>query len=396
MLRSDTRILTTHAGSLPRPPELVDLMVQRSRREAVDPGILAAAVESATGGTIAQQLAVGIDVGNNGEQPRESFFTYVQHRMTGFGGESARPVMRDIVHYPTFLSLKLPDFSRRMVSLINAPQAIADVRYVDRSAIEQECTDYLRILARQPAQFAESFMTAASPGIVASAMLNAHYRTDEEYLLALADALAVEYRAVVDHGLILQVDCPDLAMERHTSFADRPLHEFLAFVDRNVAAINRALAGVPVERVRLHVCWGNYEGPHVFDVPLDEILPRLYQARVGALVVSMANPRHAHEHRSFRRCPLPGHMLLVAGVIDPTTNYVEHPQVVADRIELAATAVGDPRRVLAGTDCGFDTAAGLGEVAAEVVWEKLRALHAGAQLATRRLFECARSDVRMP
>ncbi len=396
MLRSDTRILTTHAGSLPRPPELVDLMVQRSRREAVDPGILAAAVESATGGTIAQQLAVGIDVGNNGEQPRESFFTYVQHRMTGFGGESARPVMRDIVHYPTFLSLKLPDFSRRMVSLINAPQAIADVRYVDRSAIEQECTDYLRILARQPAQFAESFMTAASPGIVASAMLNAHYRTDEEYLLALADALAVEYRAVVDHGLILQVDCPDLAMERHTSFADRPLHEFLAFVDRNVAAINRALAGVPAERVRLHVCWGNYEGPHVFDVPLDEILPRLYQARVGALVVSMANPRHAHEHRSFRRYPLPGHMLLVAGVIDPTTNYVEHPQVVADRIELAATAVGDPRRVLAGTDCGFDTAAGLGEVAAEVVWEKLRALHTGAQLATRRLFECARSDVRMP
>jgi 5-methyltetrahydropteroyltriglutamate--homocysteine methyltransferase len=186
--------------------------------------------------------------------------------------------------------------------------------------------------------------------------------------------------------LILQLDCPDLAMERHTSFADKPLGDFLAFMDLNLAAINRALHGLPRDRVRLHVCWGNYEAPHDLDVGLEHILPRLYSARVGALVLSMANPRHAHEYRCFAEHPLPEDMSLVAGVIDPTTNYVEHPRVVADRIETVARVVGDPHRVLAGTDCGFDTAAGLGEVAEEVVWQKLRALRAGADLASQRLF----------
>ena len=221
-----------------------------------------------------------------------------------------------------------------------------------------------------PGRFVETFMTAASPGIVAAAMANAHYATLDEYVLALAAALSVEYRAIVEHGLVLQLDCPDLAMERHTLFADRPLADFLRWVDLVVGAINHAIAGIPPDRVRLHVCWGNYEAPHTLDVPLEEILPRLYAARVGALVVSMANPRHAHEHRCFARYPLPDGMLLVAGVVDTTTNYVEHPEVVADRIELAARAVGDPHRVLAGTDCGFATAAGLGEVAEEVVWAR--------------------------
>jgi 5-methyltetrahydropteroyltriglutamate--homocysteine methyltransferase len=184
---------------------------------------------------------------------------------------------------------------------------------------------------------------------------------------------------------VLQVDAPDLAMERHTSYADRPLAEFLDFLELNVAAINHALGAVPPDRVRLHVCWGNYEGPHDHDVPLDDLLDRLYAARVGALVLSMANPRHEHEHKALRRHPLPKDWLLVAGVIDTTTNYIEHPEGIADRLERAADAVGDPRRVLAGTDCGFDTAAGLGEVAEEVVWKKLEALRAGADLATRRL-----------
>ncbi len=305
--------------------------------------------------------------------------------MSGFSGASARPIMRDIVQFQSFLALKVPDFSRTMVSLLNAPQATGDVRYLDRSLVDAECTELARVLADAPGRFVETFMTAASPGIVAAAMTNAHYATLDEYVLALADALAVEYRAIVEHGLVLQLDCPDLAMERHTLFADRPLGDFLQWVDLVVGAINRALAGIPADRVRLHVCWGNYEAPHTLDVPLEEILPRLYAARVGALVVSMANPRHAHEHRCFARHPLPDGMLLVAGVVDTTTNYVEHPEVVADRIELAARAVGDPRRVLAGTDCGFATAAGLGEVAEEVVWEKLAALRAGADLATRRL-----------
>jgi 5-methyltetrahydropteroyltriglutamate--homocysteine methyltransferase len=385
MQRSERRILTTHAGSLPRPAALRDLMVRLSRREPVEPGTLAAAVDESVRRVVEQQIRAGIDVGNDGEQPRESFATYVQHRLSGFAGESTRPVMRDITHYPSFLTLKLPDFSRTMVSLMNAPQAVGPVRHADRGPVERECRDLRRILGERTAGFVEPFMTAASPGIVASIMPNAHYAGHDEYVAALADALHVEYAAIVAEGLVLQLDCPDLAMERHTAFADRPLEDFLAFVDANVAAINRALEGIPPDRVRLHVCWGNYEGPHTFDVPLEAILPRLYQARVGALVVPLANPRHAHEHRVLARHPLPAGMLLVAGVVDPTTNYVEHPEVVADRLELAASAVGDPHRVIAGTDCGFDTSAGLGEVAEEIVWEKLAALRAGADLATERL-----------
>ncbi len=385
MKRSDDRILTTHAGSLPRSPALLEMLVRLSQREPVDAAALAREVEASTRHVIVRQLAAGIDVGNDGEQPRESFVTYVQHRMSGFSGASERPIMRDIVQFQSFLALKLPDFSRTMVSLLNAPRATGPVRYLDRSAVDAECTALARLVADAPGRFVETFMTAASPGIVAAAMANAHYATLDDYVLALAEALAVEYRAIVEHGLVLQLDCPDLAMERHTLFADRPLADFLRWVDLVVGAINHAIAGIPPDRVRLHVCWGNYEAPHTLDVPLEEILPRLYAARVGALVVSMANPRHAHEHRCFARHPLPDGMLLVAGVVDTTTNYVEHPEVVADRIELAARAVGDPHRVLAGTDCGFATAAGLGEVAEEVVWEKLAALRAGADLATRRL-----------
>jgi 5-methyltetrahydropteroyltriglutamate--homocysteine methyltransferase len=386
MQRSEARILTTHAGSLPRPKELVAMQVRLSRREPVAGAALDELVERSTRRVITAQLTAGVDIGNNGEQARESFFTYVQHRLSGFGGHSNRPIMKDIIQYPSFLELKLPDFSRTMVSLMNAPMAVGEVRYVDRSALEKECADFLRVAGEQSARFTEAFMTAASPGIVASAMLNEYYPSYEDYVFAVADALKTEYEYIATQGLVVQIDCPDLAMERHTSFAERPLDDFLSFVDLNIAAINRAVANVPRDRIRMHVCWGNYEGPHTFDVPLEEILPRLYQAQVGALVLSMANPRHAHEHRCFTRHPLPSDMLLIAGVIDPTTNYVEHPEVVADRIERAAVAVGDQRRVLAGTDCGFDTAAGLGEVAEEIVWEKLKALRAGADIATHRLF----------
>jgi len=386
MQRSDTAILTTHAGSLPRSKALVTMLVRRSRGEPVDPDAFAAEVAASTRRVVAGQLEAGVDIGNDGEQGRESFITYVQHRMTGFGGTSNRPIMRDIVHFPSFLELKLPEFAREMVSLTSAPQALGAVRYAGRGEVEREGEEYRRILAAQSRGFRESFMTAASPGIVAAAMMNAHYANDDEYVLALADALAPEYASIVAQDFVLQIDAPDLAMERHTAFADRPLDDFLRYLDRNVAALNRALGDLPRDRVRLHVCWGNYEAPHVFDVPLDDILARLYAARVGALVVSMANPRHAHEVRCFVRHPLPADMLLVAGVVDTTTNYVEHPETVADRIERAAAAVGDPHRILAGTDCGFATAAGLGEVAEEVVWEKLRALAAGAALASRRVF----------
>jgi 5-methyltetrahydropteroyltriglutamate--homocysteine methyltransferase len=385
MQRSTDRILTTHAGSLPRPQGLIEMMVQRSRREALDEATFAATIEASTSEVIARQIEAGIDIGNNGEHPRESFFTYVQHRLSGFGDIGPRPIMRDITHFPTFLAQKMPDFARTMVSLVQTPKAIGAVRYADRTPVERECADFLRLHASHTKGFAETFMSAASPGIVAAAMANVHYANYREYVLALSDALKTEYNYVVAQGLILQLDCPDLAMERHTLFADRSVGEFLDFVDINIAAINRALADVPRDRVRLHVCWGNYEAPHVFDVPLEEILPRLYQANVGALMIALANPRHAHEYKCFARAPLPKDMLLIAGVIDTTTNYVEHPEVVAERLERVAQAVGDPHRILAGTDCGFDTAAGLGDVAGEVVWEKLRALRAGADLASKRL-----------
>ena len=385
MQRSERRILTTHAGSLPRPAALTEMFVRKSRREPVDEQALEQAVRESTRRVVARQQETGVDVGNDGEQARESFFTHVQHRMSGFGGTSQRPVFRDIVHFPSFLALRLPDFSRIMVNLLAAPKAVGDVRYVDRGPLERECAAYRTIVGEAGMPFVESFMTAPSPGIVATAMMNEHYDRFEDYLAAIGVALRTEYEYIVAQGFVLQIDCPDLAMERHTSFQDRPLEDFLRFIDATVATINAALADVPPDRVRLHVCWGNYEAPHLFDVPLEDILPRIAAARVGALVLSMANPRHAHEHRVLARHPLPPGMLLVAGVIDTTTNYVEHPDLVADRIELAARAVGDPRRVIAGTDCGFETAAGLGEVAEEVVWEKLRALRAGADLATRRL-----------
>ena len=386
MHRSDARILTTHAGSLPRSRALLELLVRKSRREPVDPVALSAAVEESTRHVVARQLEAGIDIGNNGEQPRESFFTYVQHCMSGFAGTAQRPIMRDIIHYQSFLEIKLPDFTRTMVSLAQTPKAVGEVRYVDRSMIEKECADYVRIREAQPARFVESFMTAPSPGIVALAMLNEFYPGTHDYLAAVAEALRTEYEYIVAQGFVLQIDAPDLAMERHTAYADRPLSDFVAFVDQTIAAINCALTNIPRDRVRLHVCWGNYEAPHQFDVPLDDILPHLYAANVGALMLSMANPRHEHEYRSFARHPLPQELLLIVGAIDTTTNYVEHPEVVADRVERVVNVVGDPHRVLAGTDCGFATSAGLGEVAEEVVWEKLRALRAGADVATRRLF----------
>jgi 5-methyltetrahydropteroyltriglutamate--homocysteine methyltransferase len=269
---------------------------------------------------------------------------------------------------------------RGQVDLTAAPAAISEVSHRSSVEVEAECA---RVAG---AHFSETFMTAASPGIVASVMENCHYSTVEAYLKALSDALAVEYRYIVEHGLLLQIDAPDLALERHQRFGDRPLADFLAWTELAVGAINDSLAGIEPGRVRLHVCWGNYEGPHTHDVPLEALLPILYQARVGGLVLSMANPRHAHEASCFERRPPPDDWVLVAGVIDTTTNYVEHPEVVADRLARISHLLGDRRRIIAGTDCGFDTSAGIGDIAPSVAWAKLRALKAGADLATSRLF----------
>jgi 5-methyltetrahydropteroyltriglutamate--homocysteine methyltransferase len=386
VLTSDERVLTTHAGSLPRTKELVALHARRARGEAVDEDEFAAAIGESTRDVVARQIECGIDIGSDGEQARESFFSYVQHRMTGFGGVGSRPIMADIVRFPDWVELRAPDLAREQVSLWALPACVGEVSSTGTSEVEAECAAYRRALDQTGNGFVESFMTAASPGIVALAMEDKHYRDRDEYVAAVAEALRVEYEYIVSQGLVLQIDGPDLAMERHATFADRPIEEFRAFVDHVVDQINRALVNIPRDRVRLHVCWGNYDGPHVFDVALDDILPNLCRAQVGALVLSMANPRHAHEYRCFESQALPEGLNLIAGVIDTTTNYVEHPQVVAERIERIVAAVGDPTRVIAGTDCGFDTAAGFRRIAHDVCWEKFRALRAGADLATSRLF----------
>jgi 5-methyltetrahydropteroyltriglutamate--homocysteine methyltransferase len=388
MLRSQDRILTTHTGSLPRPAALTQLYVRRSRGEPIDTAELDRVGKQAVRDVVAKQITAGIDVPNNGEQQREAFFLYVRHRMSGFGGGWTRRVFADATRYPEFMAWKTAHdaVNESISNLGGVPEAIGEVRYLDRTAVETECTDFQAALDAVKGRYAEAFVTAPSPGIVAAAMRNRWYDSDDAYLAAVGRALQVEYEAIVQHGFVLQIDAPDLAMERHITYQDRPLSEFVGFVERVVATINDALVNVPREMVRLHACWGNYEGPHDCDVALPEVLPAIQQAKAGGFVLPFANPRHAHEYRCLKDLPLRDDQVIVAGVIDPLTNFVEHPEVVADRIEQVARAVGDPQRVLAGTDCGFDTSAGRGRVADDVVWAKLAAMAAGARIATRRLF----------
>jgi 5-methyltetrahydropteroyltriglutamate--homocysteine methyltransferase len=387
MRHSDTRILTTHTGSLPRPPALVELYVRKARGEAVD-AELAAAGHAAMRDVVRKQRDAGIDIGNNGEQQREAFFLYVRNRMSGFGGTWDRPPRGDVDRYPIFKAAMARDIERQVwVSAREGlPTAMGDIQYLDRAAIEQECADFRTTLDGMGQPFAEAFMTAPSPGIVAAAMRNDFYPTETDYLNALGKALQVEYETIVRHGFLLQLDCPDLAMERHYTWHEKPLDEFLGFVDRVVRTINGALVNIPREKVRLHVCWGNYEGPHDCDVELKELMPVLRQLNVGGFVFPFANPRHAHEYRVLKDFPLDKDQIIVAGVIDSVTNFVEHPETIADRIERVAEVVGDPTKVQAGTDCGFETSAGMRRVAEDVVWAKLASLSAGAKIASERLF----------
>jgi 5-methyltetrahydropteroyltriglutamate--homocysteine methyltransferase len=384
---SDTRILTTHTGSLPRPASLVRLYIAKARGEPVD-AQLAEAGHAALEESVRRQRDAGIDIGNNGEQQREAFFLYVRTRMSGFGGAWTRPQRGDVERYPAFKAAleRQRANSVQVSSRDDVPTAIGDIRYLDRAAIDTECSDFRATLDKLGNPFVEPFLTAPSPGIVAAALRNDHYPTEEAYLAALGEALRVEYEAIVNHGFLLQLDCPDLAMERHMSYQDKPLGDFLGFVDRVVATINTALVNVPRDRVRLHACWGNYEGPHDCDVELQEIMPVLRKLKVGGFVLPFANPRHAHEYHVLRDFPLDADQTIVAGVIDSVTNFVEHPKTIAERIERVAEVVGDPKRVLAGTDCGFDTSAGQRRVAEDVVWAKLAALGEGARIASERLF----------
>jgi 5-methyltetrahydropteroyltriglutamate--homocysteine methyltransferase len=382
MRRSDERILTTHVGSIPRPAALRELLVRQDRGEKIDEAALARESEAAVRMVVAKQLEVGVDVANDGEQPRAGFSTYVAQRMRGFGGESKRLPSRDLIDFPDYAEL-LAHRRRDAARIVNAPQAIGEVRYDDLAEAARECDVFLE--ASRTAPFAERFMTAVSPGTIATILLNAHYETHERYVLALAREMRKEYELIHARGLVLQLDCPDLAMERVRFFQKEPLERFLAAVELHVEAINQAIAAIPPDRVRLHLCWGNYDGPHVHDVPLEAVWPIVLRARGGAISLPLANPRHQHEHKIIKRLRLRDGLLFLPGVIDTTTNYVEHPEVVAERLLQAVDAVDDRARVLASTDCGFGTFAGSEMCAPSVVWAKLRALREGADLASRRL-----------
>ena len=381
MKRSETRILTTHTGSLPRPEGLAEMLGAVSRGEPVDEAALARAARESTAGLVHRQADFGVDIINGGEQPRISFSTYVSQRMSGFGGSWTRRGQRDQMEYPSVLR-------QRVVNLMTGvPMCVAPLSYDRLDSAERECDDLLNAVAGSGVAHEELFMTAASPGIITLTMKNDYYPTYEDYVFAAAEEMRKEYELIVSKGLLLQLDCPDLAMERHITYQDDPVEVFQEVVELHIEAINRALVNIPRDRVRLHVCWGNSEGPHHYDVPVRDILPIIYRANVGALVMEMANPRHAHEYKVYREMPLPKDVLLVAGVIDTKTNYVEHPEVVADRLRQAVEATGgDPTRVLAGTDCGFDTSAGSNRVDRGVVWLKLRSMREGADLASHQLF----------
>jgi 5-methyltetrahydropteroyltriglutamate--homocysteine methyltransferase len=384
VILSRDRILTTHVGSLPRNEALSELLIQREAGESYDKALFEAEMEKAVRHGVAKQKDAGIDIGNDGEQQRVGFQTYVPQRMSGFGGESKRRRGREFEEFPElvqYLTRRFPNVSRQQI----APQAQSELRYHDTSAIDSEIARFVRV-AKEGKPFAEAFMTAPSPGIIASTMLNAYYDSNEAYLAAIAREMSNEYLAIHKAGLVLQIDAPDLAMDRTMFYRDGSDADFVKAVDLHVAMINKGIAGIPRDRVRLHVCYGNWEGPHIHDIALEKILPALYQANVGALSIEFSNPRHAHEYAALKRVPFPKDMILIPGVIETTSNFVEHPEVVARRIEEAVATIGDRERVIASTDCGFGTFTRREWVIEPAVWLKLKAIRDGADIASARLW----------
>jgi len=380
---SADRILVTHVGSLPRPQAVVDLLARKEAGEPCD----RAAFEAVMGGAVAEivrrQLAAGIDVVSDGEQSKPSYATYVKDRLTGFSGDS--PAMRgaDLEDFPDYFR-KLMARRAGAVKLAR-PCCTGPVAVKDRAPLEGDLGRFRAALGGSAAT--EGFMNAASPGVIAVFQPNRHYPTHDEYLAALADAMRDEYQAIVDAGLLLQVDCPDLAMGRHVTYKGESDDDFVRRAEAQVEALNHALAGIPAERVRIHLCWGNYEGPHHRDIPLERLFPTVMKVRAGALLFEAANPRHAHEWAVFaeRKREIPDHLILVPGVIQSTSNYVEHPQLVAERLVRFADIVGRDR-VMAGSDCGFSTFAGDGPVDPAICFAKLTAMAEGAAIASRRLW----------
>ncbi|MGA7599340.1 MAG: cobalamin-independent methionine synthase II family protein [Pseudolabrys sp.] len=382
MIFSRDRILTTHVGSLPRNEKLSDLLVRQEAGEAFDAKEMTTEMDKAVHHVVEKQLAAGIDIGNDGEQQRVGFQTYVPQRMSGFAGISKRRRGREFEEFPELvasLMRRFPHVSKQQ----NAPECQAELKYLDIKPIEKEIARFKKI---SDGKFAEQFMTAPSPGIISSTMLDAFYGSQDKYLTAISREMKNEYHAIHKAGLLLQIDAPDLAMDRTMMYRDLTDAQFVKAVERHVQAINDGIDGIPRDRVRLHVCYGNWEGPHIHDVPLATILPALYQAKVGALSIEFSNPRHAHEYDALKKHPIPKDMLLIPGVVETTSNFVEHPEVVARRIEDAVHAVGDRERVVASTDCGFGTFTNREWVIEPAVWLKLAAIQQGADIASARLW----------
>lgn len=381
MRRSETRILTTHTGSLPRSPELQELLRSRLDPEAAEAEEFRTGVEEGVADVVAKQVATGIDVINDGEQGRVQYATYVKDRLTGFDGEQvlrARPRL-DMLDFPEFAAQSGVSSS----ATIPWPACTGPIAWKDKDAVQRDIQRLQN--ATKDAKAEEVFMTAASPGVIANFLHNEHYATEEEYLYALADVMKDDYKAIVDSGLLLQLDCPDLAMTRITQFSHLSEDEFIKIVEMHVEVLQHALAGIAPDRMRMHLCWGNTEGPHHHDVPLSKIINIVLKAPPGAISFEGANPRHAHEWKVWQDVKLPEGKVIIPGVLDTTTNFIEHPELVAERIMRYASVVGK-ENMMVGSDCGFGTSAWGRRVESRIAWAKLEAMVEGARLASQELW----------
>src|SRR5689334_23314476 len=380
MKRSTERFLTTHTGSLPRPEDLIRMMYAKEEGVPVDPAALSARVAAAVQEVVQKQAAAGVDVINDGEMSKPSYATYIKDRLAGFGGAGNTFVYQDLSDFPNLAKRVFgdPGRSRRKTPACNAPIGVRDPK-----AAQTDVEHLQSALATVSAQ--QGFLTAASPGVVSLFFRNEHYPTEEAYLFAIADAMRAEYETVANAGLVLQIDCPDLGMGRHIQYAELPLAEFRRKAELHVEALNDALRNIPAEQLRMHLCWGNYEGPHHCDVPLVDVIDIVFRAKPSAIVLEAANPRHAHEWQLFETVKLPDGKLLVPGVIESKSNFVEHPELVAQRIGRYANLVGR-ENVIAGSDCGYGTWVGQAAVDPDVVWAKMAAMAEGARIASARFF----------
>ena len=375
------RILTSHVGSLPRTQEVVDFIFAREREEAFDQTSFDSCMTDACAETVRRQVEAGIDIVSDGETSKISYATYVKDRYTGFSGDSPRNAPGDLKMFPSFLQRLADDGGTPQYA---RPMCTGEVRSKGQHDLLADIGNLKAGMKSHGAK--RGFMNAASPGVISLFLQNQHYKTREAYLAALADAMKEEYETIVGAGLDLQLDCPDLALSRHMLFEDLSDDEFIAVAEMHVEALNHALRDIDPAHVRVHICWGNYEGPHVCDIDMDKVFPTLMRTRARYVLFETSNPRHAHEWTVFRdrAGEIPDDKVLVPGVVDTTTNFVEHPELVAQRIERFVDIVGADR-VIAGSDCGFGTFAGFGAVDPEIAYAKLATLAEGAALAESRL-----------